>query len=53
MPIVMSGATMRGSHLGLGIMRALGILKRSVEEFLDDNCIQMAAAISYYVLLSL
>ncbi len=24
--------------------------RRSVEEFFDDNCTQMAAAISYYVL---
>lgn len=34
-------------------MRAIGVLKRAIEEFLDDNCINMAAAISYYVLLSL
>ncbi len=27
--------------------------RRSVEEFFDDNCTQMAAAISYYVLFSL
>ena len=27
--------------------------RRSIEEFFDDNCTQMAAAISYYVLLSL
>lgn len=29
------------------------LLRRSVAEFLDDNCTQMAAAISYYVLFSL
>jgi membrane protein len=29
------------------------ILRRSAREFLDDNCTLMAAAISYYVLLSL
>lgn len=27
--------------------------RRSIEEFIDDNCTQMAAAISYYVLFSL
>jgi membrane protein len=29
------------------------LLRRSVQEFLDDDCTQMAAAISYYVLFSL
>jgi uncharacterized BrkB/YihY/UPF0761 family membrane protein len=34
-------------------IRLLPLLaKRSVQEFLDDNCTQMAAAISYYVLFS-
>jgi membrane protein len=32
---------------------ALLLSRRSVEEFFDDNCTQMAAAISYYVLFSL
>jgi membrane protein len=32
---------------------AILLLRRSVQEFLDDNCTQMAAAISYYVLFSL
>ncbi|MDP2675038.1 MAG: YihY/virulence factor BrkB family protein [Dehalococcoidia bacterium] len=35
-------------------MRELALLaRRSLEEFFDDNCTQMAAAISYYVLFSL
>ncbi len=35
-------------------IRILPLLaKRSVQEFMDDNCSQMAAAISYYVLFSL
>ncbi|MCH7835729.1 MAG: ribonuclease BN, partial [Chloroflexi bacterium] len=29
---------------------AILLARRSVEEFLEDNCTQMAAAISYYVL---
>ncbi len=32
---------------------AILLSRRSVEEFFDDNCTQMAAAISYYVLFSL
>ena len=32
---------------------AILLLRRSVQEFFDDNCTQMAAAISYYVLFSL
>ena len=36
------------------MLRFLPLLaRRSVQEFLDDNCTQMAAAISYYVLFSL
>lgn len=31
----------------------LTVLKRAVKDFLQDNCAQMAAAISYYVLFSL
>ncbi|MFQ6019961.1 MAG: YihY/virulence factor BrkB family protein [Dehalococcoidia bacterium] len=31
----------------------LTLARRSVQEFFDDNCTQMAAAISYYVLFSL
>ena len=35
-------------------MRELALLaRRSVQEFFEDNCTQMAAAISYYVLFSL
>ena len=34
-------------------IRSLPLLaKRSVQEFMDDNCTQMAAAISYYILFS-
>ncbi|MEE8240425.1 MAG: YihY/virulence factor BrkB family protein [Nitrospirales bacterium] len=32
---------------------AILLARRSVEEFLEDNCTQMAAAISYYVLFSM
>jgi membrane protein len=32
---------------------AILLLRRSVQEFFDDDCTQMAAAISYYVLFSL
>ncbi len=35
------------------IKTAILLSRRSVEEFFDDNCTQMAAAISYYVLFSL
>ncbi len=47
-------ATRRAVSLVMHTIRVLPLLaKRSVQEFMDDNCSQMAAAISYYVLFSL